>query len=608
MEGPKRASDKTAIQRSVGSGMLILPWTKQILCVLWQHLRLILHVVYYSFVAVFQMFRLEVHLRITDEMGHPRVEHVSTSGSPAESLLLSSLFDGKNGVFLPGSTSLSNKRSVNPYAGGSPAGALLSSFGAEDLCLSLVDDFVIRAQDRLSEEAENFCLGHHPAWKRRGSEDWEVLVSQESQCQEETSRSTVDGLPAAKAVPDFDAVVEKDDSFCNDLDEEADLDAVVEEVDSSWDDVDEDAGGECDEEESKVLWDYFTRSADPYNPLCFSACISTSSETESEQGEEGHTSENTEPVIASCPSEEAQIFRKCPLDLVHSGTESEGDWDSPDSSSEEEVDDNNVEEENERLWELFAHPPDPYNLLNFTACASSSCHTGAVIPEEHPSLEQRAVIPMGHDSPHSFRVGFLAPFPLDSGESDRACNSKEEESVEELWNSFTQSADPYHPLHFRACLQSSPTPLDRPDSSLLPEKQGLHPPTPHKTSRPKPLLPKRHLKPHCCVQTSQEPWRLSPWKKPRITPATDLRATEKPALKKVRFSPLVQVHVIRAWSFAMQAVRKGPWEEMGRDRMRFQRRIKETEQVIGYCFCQSHREKMLEYLSHRQNVEPAVRL
>ena len=38
--------------------------------------------------------------------------------------------------------------------------------------------------------------------------------------------------------------------------------------------------------------------------------------------------------------------------------------------------------------------------------------------------------------------------------------------------------------------------------------------------------------------------------------------------------------------------RKGPWQQMAADRVRFQRRIKKTEQKISYVFEQSHRDKM----------------
>ncbi|KAJ8396687.1 hypothetical protein AAFF_G00015250 [Aldrovandia affinis] len=547
MEGPGRTSRKTAIQRSGGSGTLILPWTKQILCVLWEHLRLLLQVVYYSFVAVFQMFRLEVHLRITDETGH----HVSASGSPAESFIISSLFDGNGSVFIPGASSLSKR-------GGSHAGALLSGLRAEDLCLSLVDDFVIRAKEGLSDSDNDvdLCLGHHPAWARKDPGDWEVRVVDESERAEEVC--CYDGKPeeVAEAIAVSEPAVEQEESF--------------------WDEEEEDggAGEEFNSEESQALWESFMRSSDPYNPLSFSACISTSCREEGGL-DEGASSDSSERDSVDSSVEEgtrSKLFRTHRLDLGRRGSESEtSDWDSSSDSGAEEEGEEEEEGENERLWELFANPADPYNPFRFTACAASARPAAVGVRAVSPTR-----VPSGSDT--------------GEGDSDRPASSGSEE--EELWNSFSQSADPYHPLHFRACLQSSRVARDGAGLWALQKSP--------RASRPKPRLPKRHVKRHRCLQTPRGP---VPWRKPEGNPATGLQAEEeKPALKKVRFSPVVQVHVMVTWSFAHQAVRKGPWEEIARDRARFQRRIQETEQAIGYCLHQSHREKILDYLRHRQNT------
>lgn len=42
--------------------------------------------------------------------------------------------------------------------------------------------------------------------------------------------------------------------------------------------------------------------------------------------------------------------------------------------------------------------------------------------------------------------------------------------------------------------------------------------------------------------------------------------------------------------------RKGPWEEFARDGCRFQKRIQETEDAIGYCLTFEHRERMFHRL------------
>ena len=73
----------------------------------------------------------------------------------------------------------------------------------------------------------------------------------------------------------------------------------------------------------------------------------------------------------------------------------------------------------------------------------------------------------------------------------------------------------------------------------------------------------------------------------------------------MQFSPLVQVHVLRTWLFARKASRKGHWEELARDRDRFQRRIQEVDDVIGYCLSQSHREMIRTYLDSK-SISPTL--
>ncbi|EFA05418.1 hypothetical protein TcasGA2_TC015594 [Tribolium castaneum] len=67
--------------------------------------------------------------------------------------------------------------------------------------------------------------------------------------------------------------------------------------------------------------------------------------------------------------------------------------------------------------------------------------------------------------------------------------------------------------------------------------------------------------------------------------------------KKVRFaseSKLCEVHPMIMWSFAYQAARKGPWEEYARDRDRFNKRVRNTEAIIGHVFSDEHRSKIYQ--------------
>jgi len=56
--------------------------------------------------------------------------------------------------------------------------------------------------------------------------------------------------------------------------------------------------------------------------------------------------------------------------------------------------------------------------------------------------------------------------------------------------------------------------------------------------------------------------------------------------KRVRFvegPELISVHRICTWSFAYKAARKGPWEQMARDRAHFRRKIESVALVLEPC-------------------------
>lgn len=49
--GPDKGSERAAMERFGSGGMALLPWTKQILTVLWEQLRLLVQVIYYTFMS-----------------------------------------------------------------------------------------------------------------------------------------------------------------------------------------------------------------------------------------------------------------------------------------------------------------------------------------------------------------------------------------------------------------------------------------------------------------------------------------------------------------------------------------------------------------------------
>uniref|UniRef100_UPI003AADFCA5 uncharacterized protein n=1 Tax=Centroberyx gerrardi TaxID=166262 RepID=UPI003AADFCA5 len=563
--GSANGLDRTAMERFGSGGMALLPWTKQMLTVLWEQLRLLVQVIYYSFISVFQMFRFEVHLRITDETGQ-HVQHMSTATNPTESFLFSSLFDGDNGVMVGGSNPLSNFCADvgDPFPGTSTAEALLSSLRADDLCCGLVDDFV----SRTTGKEDGIFLGHHPSWKMGFPGDWNIFVSSSDSSGTDTCHKTAEKV------------------FKQDISEE--------EKGSHWSSEEDQNMGEFDSEESKALWESLSKSSDPYNPFFFSACISTNTNMGKSKSE-ARDSSDTDCISAGKAGEE--LLGPRGLNFWVSRSDSESSWSSWGSSDSSCPDLD--KDESERLWEFFSSPVDPYNPMCFTACAVSSTNpqtTKTALPDCQGPQQASPPAPCSKsDTDTEEKESSFAP-------------SSEDDEEEQLWKSLCQNDDPYHPLNFQACLQSSPTTTLH--SGGDPEAPGVcpaqSPPTigkkhdeeavnPQRPRAPKPILPERQLKRHCHPDKTLVPWRR-PGQTSGSHPEERKESQASTSQKKVRFSPLVQVHVMRTWPFARQASRKGHWEEMARDRDRFRRRIQETEQAIGHCFSQSHRERIRTYL------------
>ncbi|XP_042351738.1 protein phosphatase 1 regulatory subunit 15B [Plectropomus leopardus] len=556
--GTEKGSERTAMERFGGGGMALLPWTKQMLTVLWEQLRLLVQVIYYTFMSVFQMFRFEVHVRITDETGQ-HIQHMTTAANPTESFLFSSLFDGDNAVMVGGSNPLSNFCADvgDSFAGKSTAEALLSSLRADDLCCGLVDDFV----SRTAGKEDSIFLGHQSSWKMGFPGDWNIFVS--------SSDSSNDGCHRSSEKI-FKQDITKEKVFKQDTSEE--------ERSFHWSSEEDQNVVEFDSEESKALWESLSRSSDPYNPFFFSACISTNTNMGKNKGK--MMDSETDLMSVSKASEE--VLGPRGLNIWVSRSDSESSWSSWASSDGSSPD---IDEESERLLEFFSSPEDPYNPMCFTACTFSSTS-----PQTTTASKQQASLP-------------APPSKSDTDTEERESSfppSSEDDEEEQLWKSLCHKDDPYHPLNFQACLQSPQTttlqfgedPDDVQHVKSLPTKGKNCKKRPQKSRATKASLPER--------QHSHPDKILVPWKRPGQTPQSlpeekkDSKASTTQT--KVRFSPLVQVHVMRTWPFARQAARKGHWEEMARDRDRFRRRVQETEQAIGYCFTQQHRERMRAFV------------
>ncbi|KAJ6654342.1 hypothetical protein lerEdw1_006935 [Lerista edwardsae] len=96
-----------------------------------------------------------------------------------------------------------------------------------------------------------------------------------------------------------------------------------------------------------------------------------------------------------------------------------------------------------------------------------------------------------------------------------------------------------------------------------------------------------------CRHPAHECYPSSSWKKcdPIATEMPPVSQEQNQVIKKVRFSPVVTIHPLIVWDYASRAARRGPWEEMARDRSRFSRRITEVGAILEPCLEKEHRAK-----------------
>ncbi|KAH0626515.1 hypothetical protein JD844_001545 [Phrynosoma platyrhinos] len=165
--------------------------------------------------------------------------------------------------------------------------------------------------------------------------------------------------------------------------------------------------------------------------------------------------------------------------------------------------------------------------------------------------------------------------------------------LENLCGSFSMNKDPFHPLCF-----SQPIQAPKPPSSSPPEPKN------HQEITVSFYLTRQDSKHGQLCGPSKQPW---PQKDPRATYKSSahkccqphsrkncdsISQEENQVIKKVRFSSVVTVHPLVVWDYASRAARRGPWEEMARDRCRFRRRIAEVGAVLEPCLETEHRAKM----------------
>ncbi|NXL77269.1 PR15B phosphatase, partial [Leptocoma aspasia] len=259
---------------------------------------------------------------------------------------------------------------------------------------------------------------------------------------------------------------------------------------------------------------------------------------------------------------------------VSSGEESEGeeDWDDDDDEDDDGFDSEELPSESDagsqdgerlHLWNSF-YSLDPYDPQNFTATiqtSSSEPGKGMSDMEEEEEEEEDSWAESSEGSPSS-------------EEDEWDCDSVDEAENLKLWNSFCSSDDPYNPLNFTAAFQTA-------------EKKGT--PGLQGAERQSSVTSERFTV--CRVQLEQHNCGGTDLGQRREKTASSKR-------KKVTFLEKVTEYYISS-----EEDRRGPWEELARDGCRFQKRIQETEEAIGYCLSPEHRLRaflrLQEFHSHR---------
>ncbi|XP_051528053.1 protein phosphatase 1 regulatory subunit 15B [Myxocyprinus asiaticus] len=224
------------------------------------------------------------------------------------------------------------------------------------------------------------------------------------------------------------------------------------------------------------------------------------------------------------------------------------DLDDSDDETEEDSEEDEADTETERLWNSLCQNGDPYNPRNFTA------------PIRTASKPSPATDSSVSESPPAHMSSHLSPLPsppsLSENESSEEACEMDEDDNQRLWNSFSCSADPYSLLNFQAPIQ---------------------------TQKPPKRCRKMTLPGIPCYKREEAEERLdSGFSEISLVPCSSSATSVQ--LKKVKF-----VEDVEEFYASSDEDRHGPWEEIARDRCRFQRRVQEVEETISYCLSPTFR-------------------
>ncbi|CAN9512234.1 unnamed protein product [Ophioblennius macclurei] len=307
---------------------------------------------------------------------------------------------------------------------------------------------------------------------------------------------------------------------------------------------------------------------------------------------EAQQEESVEVLSApQCQNKAIAFIMGCPCsddDLSQSeSTNDDGFTSDSSSSSEEEEEDEEEEqeqeqeqeqeldEESERLWSAMSRSLDPYNPQNFCA----GLHTGASSSSSSQPQEIVATSPSPPDQASS----------CSSWDDSASASEVDEAESLHLWSSFSCSSDPYSPLNFQAPLRTRAPPVAPPAAPLRCQKTPQTPASPHLH----PAYPPQYRE-----EAAEE--RLdSGFSELSSSSTCTSTSTSCRLIKQVRFSDQVEEFFATGGGEEEEEEedRRGPWEELARDRCRFLRRCLEVEQSIGFVLQPLHRLRVYQRLS-----------